>query len=171
MRLVAWALQQASPYRGRLTLLALLSCAEVMLRVLLPWPMKAVVDVALGPQPASAWLARLSGGVDRTALLVTIVVIGLLIQVAHQLVLMLHTRLYSATGHRITRDLQQRLFMHLQSLNLRHHSAAAVGESVYRLERDAGSIEQLLLRGVLPFAVIIIGLLWSQRRELWDEAR
>lgn len=31
------------------------------------------------------------------------------------------------------------------------------------------SIQQY--RGVLPFAVIIIGLLWSQRRELWDEAR
>ena len=120
--------------------------------------MKAVVDVALGPQPASGWLLGLAGGADRIALLVSIVVIGLFIQVAHQIVLMLHTRLYSATGHRITRDLQQRLFMHLQSLDLRHHSAAAVGESVYRLERDAASIEQLLLRGVLPFAFSAITL-------------
>jgi ATP-binding cassette subfamily B protein len=79
------------------------------------------------------------------------VVIGLFIQVAHQFVLMLHTRLYSETGHLITRDLRQRLFMHLQALALRHHARTPIGESVYRLEADAACLEQLLLRGVLPF--------------------
>ena len=78
-------------------------------------------------------------------------VIGLFIQVAHQFVLMLHTRLYSETGHLITRDLRQRLFMHLQALDLRHHARTPIGESVYRLEADAACLEQLLLRGVLPF--------------------
>ena len=86
------------------------------------------------------------------SLLVAVVVLGLLIQVAHQTVLMLHTRLYSETGHRITRDLRQRLFTHLQALNLRHHARTPVGESVYHLEADAGCLEQLLLRGVLPFS-------------------
>lgn len=153
MTLLLWALGHTRPYRTRVALLAALSCAEVALRVLLPWPMKAVVDTALGSQPAPAWLAALPGVIasQRESLLVAIVVLGLLIQFGHQFVLMLHTRLYSETGHLITRDLRQRLFMHLQALSLRHHALTPVGESMYRLEADAASLEQLLLRGVLPF--------------------
>jgi ABC-type multidrug transport system fused ATPase/permease subunit len=114
--------------------------------------MKAVVDNALGSQVPARWLTGLPGVIaDRQSLLVAIVVLGLLIQIAHQFVLMLHTRLYSETGHLITRDLRQRLFMHLQGLSLRHHASTPTGESVYRLEADAASLEQLLLRGVLPF--------------------
>ena len=129
MKLIAWALEHASPYRGQVALLALLSCAEVGLRVLLPWPMKAVVDTALGPQAPPGWLAAMSGTSSRTAILLAVVVLGLLVQIAHQTVLMFHTRLYSDTGHRITRDLQQRLFMHLQSLHLRHPITAATSLS------------------------------------------
>ena len=152
MKLLLWALGHTRPYRTRVALLAALSCAEVALRVLLPWPMKAVVDNALGSQAPPGWLTELRGVLaGQQSLLVTIVVLGLLIQIAHQFVLMLHTRLYSETGHLITRDLRQRLFMHLQALSLRHHARTPIGESVYRLEADAASLEQLLLRGVLPF--------------------
>lgn len=129
-----------------------LSCAEVALRVLLPWPMMAVVDQALGSRAPSPWLLTLPGVApgDRQALLIAIVVLGFFIQMAHQAVLMLHTRLYTVTGHLITRDLRQRLFVHLQGLNLRHHTQTPIGDSVYRLEADAECLEQLLLRGVLP---------------------
>src|SRR5689334_2150976 len=134
-------------------MLAALSGAEVALRVLLPWPMKAVVDTALGSQPVPGWMLVLPGVQPerRVSLLVAIVAVGLVIQIAHQFVLMLHTRLYSETGHLITRDVRQQLFMHLQALNLRHHARTPIGESMYRLEADAGCLEQLLLRGAFPF--------------------
>jgi ATP-binding cassette subfamily B protein len=167
VKLIAWALGHIKPYERRVLLLAVLACLEVALRVLLPWPMKAVIDVALGSQAPPGWLVALPGvrATSRESLLVAVVVLGLFIQVAHQTVLMLHTRLYSETGHRITRDLRQRLFTHLQALNLRHHARTPVGESVYHLEADAGCLEQLLLRGVLPFSfsaltlVVMFGIL------------
>ena len=61
-------------------------------------------------QPAPEWLAELPGVIasPRESLLLAIVVVGLLIQIAHQFVLMLHTRLYTETGHLITRDLRLR---------------------------------------------------------------
>ena len=167
MRLIAWALGLVRPYGRRVLLLAAMASVEVALRVLLPWPMKAVIDIALGPQAPPGWLVSLPGvrAASRESMLVAVVALGLLIQIAHQTVLMLHTRQYSETGHRITRDLRQRLFMHLQALNLRHHSRTPVGESVYHLEADAGCLEQLLLRGVLPFSfsaltlVVMFGIL------------
>ena len=161
MNLFRWALDHVGPYKARLGALFGLSCAEVLLRVLLPWPMMAIVDQALGsaaPSPVILSLPGVSPG-DRDALLVGIVVLGFVIQMAHQAVLMAHTRVYSVTGHLITRDLRQRLFTHLQGLNLRHHTRTPIGDSVYRLQQDAGCLEQLLLRGILPLTFSALTLI------------
>ena len=156
--MIRWALRHVGPYKWLLAALAALSCLEVLLRVLLPWPMKAVVDYALGNTPPPDWMTAISGG-SRESLLKLAVVAGFFIQVAHQTVLMVHTRTYALTGHRITRDLRQRLFMHLQALNLRHHTRTPIGDSVYRLEADAGALEQLMLRGALPFTFSALTLI------------
>ena len=79
--------------------------------MLLPWPMMAIVDQALGGTPPARWIAALPG-VDpqsRQSLLVAFVVLGFIIQMAHQAVLMMHTRIYTVTGHLVTRDLRQSL--------------------------------------------------------------
>ena len=156
--MLAWAWKQIDPYKGRLGWLALLSCVEVALRVALPWPMKAVIDHALGETPPPSWMRQLAGS-TREEWLVFAVLAGMIVQVAHQTVLMGHTRLYTVVGHHLTRDLRQRLFAHLQSLSLRHHSRLPVGEAVYRLQADAGFLEQLLLRGVLPLTFSAVTLI------------
>jgi ABC-type multidrug transport system fused ATPase/permease subunit len=161
MTVLRWALDQVGPYRTRVGILFTLSCAEVLLRVLLPWPMMAIVDQALGSTPPSPWVAALPGVdvTNRDSLLIAIVALGFVIQMAHQAVLMAHTRVYSVTGHLITRDLRQRLFVHLQGLNLRHHTETPIGDSVYRLQQDALCLEQLLLRGVLPMTFSALTLI------------
>jgi ATP-binding cassette subfamily B protein len=147
-----------APYRWRFIALAALSCAEVALRLASPWPMKAVVDYALGPVPAPGWLQRISGSSNGVPVLLVAVVAGIVLQVAHQSVLMTHTRLYARTGYLLTLDLRGRLFTHLQSLSLRHHSGMPVGGAVYRLQADATYLDQLLLRGLLPL-VFSVGTL------------
>jgi ABC-type multidrug transport system fused ATPase/permease subunit len=162
---LTWAIEHLKPYRGRVALLATLSVAEVALRVLLPWPMKAIVDQALGPMAPAAWVLGLPGLVpgSRASMLIAIAVAGILIQFAHQAVLMAHTRLFSVTGHLLTRDLRQELFDHLQGLALRHHSRMPVGDAVHRLEADAASLEQMLLRGVFPmtFSAVTLVLMFG----------
>ncbi len=161
MALFRWAVNHVGPYRWFLATLFGLSCVEVLLRVLLPWPMMAIVDQALGSSPVSRWVLDLPGVSleRRDSVLLAFVVIGFVIQMAHQAVLMTHTRIYSVTGHLITRDLRQRLFSHLQGLNLRHHTRTPIGDSVYRLQQDAASLEQLLLRGVLPLTFSALTLI------------
>jgi ABC-type multidrug transport system fused ATPase/permease subunit len=90
---------------------------------------------------------------------------GIVLQLTHQAILMSHTRLYTITGHLLTRDLRQRLFVHLQALSLRHHARMPVGETVYRLQSDAAFLDQLLVRGLLPLVfsaatlVVMFGIL------------
>jgi branched-chain amino acid transport system permease protein len=55
-----------------------------------------------------------------------------------------------------------------QSIEIAFFGGLALGI----LEGVAAGIDQIQeYRGVLPFAVILVALLWSQRKEQWDEAR
>jgi ATP-binding cassette, subfamily B, bacterial len=143
-------------------MLAALSLGEVLLRVAMPWPMKAVVDHALGSVPPPPWLERVAG-TTREGWLAFAVLAGIVVQIIHQTVLMAHTRVFTRTGHLLTRDLRQRLFLHLQALTLRQHSLMSVGEAAYRLQSDATFLDQLLLRGVLPltFAATTLVVMFS----------
>ncbi len=140
-------------------MLAVLSLFEVGLRLLSPWPLKLVIDHVLGAERVSPWeqsaldatqaLAALAPS-PRERLLILIVLGGLVVQLTHQLVMMWHTRLTVATGHRMVRDLRAELFAHLQALSLGDHAAIPRGDAVYRLSSDAACLEHLVMRGLFP---------------------
>ena len=161
MSLVAWTLAFLRPYRARVAAISMLIAVETALAALAPWPLKAVVDNVLGDQPLPAWLegptTALTGG-STLALLVLIVVAGLLLQVAAEVVTMIHTQLQVGAGQRIVYDLRARLLAHLQALSLRHHVQARTADSVYRLEADAYCVNDLVMGGFFPLATAFLKL-------------
>jgi ABC-type multidrug transport system fused ATPase/permease subunit len=155
--LVEWALSRISAHKRAILLLLAVAAGEIFLRVTSPWALKAAVDYVFTPGPAPPWLLTLSDpatqwlGVDaRIGLLVTVVAIGMAGHVAHQLTLLMHTRRHAELGIRITRDLRNHLFGHLQCLALGHHARMPAGDAAYRLSNDAVCLEQLVLRVALP---------------------
>jgi ATP-binding cassette, subfamily B, bacterial len=161
MTLAGWTLSFLRPYRGRVAAIVALSLLEIGLAALAPWPLKAVVDSVLGGHPLPSLVAgpaqTLSGG-SATALLVVIVVAGLLLQLASEIVLMAHTQIQVSTAQRIVYDLRLSLLSHLQALSLRHHVAARTADGVYRLESDAYCINDLVIGGVFPLAMAALKL-------------
>lgn len=152
--LLVWLLRYMKPYRRSVFILASLSLAEIGFRILLPWPLQAIVDYVAGSQPVPARLAAYS----KQFLLIAIVGAGLLVQLAHHLVLMFHTRIQAATAQHMIRDLRQELFSHLQRLGLRQHARMPKGDSVYRLESDAPCLENLVFGGLFPFTSSLLTL-------------
>ena len=153
--ILEWTLSFLRPYRARVVAIAGLTAVEVALGSLAPWPLKAVVDNVFGGQPLPAPVAGLVSSVtgsSEVALLVLVVVAGLLLQVANEVALMLHTQLQVKTGQRIVYDLRERLLAHIQGLTLRHHIQAKTADSVYRLEADAYCVSDLVMGGVFPLA-------------------
>jgi len=134
---VRWTLSYFGPHRARIAGLAALSIAEIGLRAVGPWPMRAIVD-------------HLSGTPRIESMLMAFVVIGLALQVAHQLVLLVHTRVQSRLAQQIVLDLRTQLFTHFQYLSLAHHTKTPTADAVHRLDADAGCVENLLLRGIFP---------------------
>jgi ABC-type multidrug transport system fused ATPase/permease subunit len=166
--ILPWIATYLRPYRGRVAALVALSTLEVLLRVLSPWPLKALVDHVLGPAPIPAGVGALLQPFlyvtsvvegERQHLLAAIIAAGVVIQLAHQLVMMCHSRITSGTGQRMVRDLRERLFSHLQALTLSQHGKMATGDLIYRLESDAGCLEHLVMRGAFPIAFSALTLL------------
>jgi ATP-binding cassette subfamily B protein/subfamily B ATP-binding cassette protein MsbA len=161
MTLARWTLSFLRPYRARVIVIVALSLLEIGLAALAPWPLKAVVDNVLGghplPDSIAAPAAALSGG-SPAGLLVLIVVAGLVLQIASELVLMAHTQIQVSTAQRIVYDLRRSLLAHLQALPLRHHVAARTADGVYRLETDAYCINDLVIGGVFPLSMAALKL-------------
>jgi ABC-type multidrug transport system fused ATPase/permease subunit len=162
-----WVWRYLRPYRGRIAGLAVLSCAEIALRVLSPWPLKAVIDHVVGSAPMppllqkALWPARqlaLGPAGERERMLVAAVLSGVVVQVAHQLVMMYHSRVQAGTGQRMVRDLRERLFAHVQALTLSHHARTPIGDALYRLEADACCLEHLVMRGLFPIVFSFLTL-------------
>jgi ATP-binding cassette subfamily B protein len=160
-----WTFSFVRPYRRAVVLLAGLSSAEIALRTLAPWPLKAIVDyLTRGAGPLTS--RGLSVASWRPVMLISaVVLIGFLVQLIHQLVLLCHTRVQARLGHNMVFDLRSRLFTHLQTLSLAHHTTGSTADSVYRLDADASCIEALLLKGVFPLVfsgltlVVMFGIL------------
>ena len=104
MTLARWTLSFLRPYQTRVVAIGALSCAEIGLAALAPWPLKVIVDNVLGgrqlPDTLAAF-ARTTIGESVAALLVVVVVGGLLIQVVNELVRITHTQLQVDTAQRI----------------------------------------------------------------------
>ena len=94
--LLGWALPFLGPYRGRVAIVITLLLLQVGLGALQPWPLKIVIDHVLQglplPEPFAAWLAAVHAG-DPFVLLVTVVVAGVLVQVAEHVVSAYSTQL------------------------------------------------------------------------------
>jgi ATP-binding cassette, subfamily B, bacterial len=160
--LISWMLSFMRPYRGRMTLVAILLLLEVALVALQPWLLKAVIDYVLVgqsvPQPFAGWLQAIRI-VNPFALLVTLVIAGVVIQLASQIVSVYSTQVQVDTGQRMVYNLRYRLLQHLQSLGLFHHIKTNTGDAVYRVDVDAYAIENLLIGGfplVTSIATLVV---------------
>jgi ABC-type multidrug transport system fused ATPase/permease subunit len=159
--LLPWTLSFLRPYRSRVVLLTFLLLTEIVLGALQPWPFSIVIDYVLGDRPWPAWIAPLMLSIasgHKLALLVTVVIAGVVLQVVNQFVSAYGTQVQVDAGQRMVYDLRARLFQHLTSLGLHHHITTSTADAVYRVDVDAYAIENLVMSGIFPLATSITAL-------------
>jgi len=160
--LLPWTLSFMRPYRNRVAGVACLVLLQVGLGALEPWPLKIVIDYVLGshplPEPLGQWTRSITGGGSATSMLVLFVAAGVVLQLIHQVASAVGVRLQTDTGQRMVYDLRYKLLEHLQSLGLLHHITTSTGDSVYRIDVDTYSLENLAMSGVFPLASSVITL-------------
>ena len=161
MTVVSWTLGFLRPYRGQAAAILALSLLEIGLAALAPWPLKVIVDYVLGGLPLPAVLANVTPSAiagSAVAILVVVVLAGLLIQVANEVVRMIHTQMQMKVAQRVVYTLRAKLLAHLQALPLRHHVLTPTADSVYRLDADAHCVSDLIIGGVFPLTLATLNL-------------
>ncbi|WP_309131406.1 ABC transporter ATP-binding protein [Brevibacterium sp.] len=154
-------LQILRPHIGRHRLLIvgglLALFADVVFRVLEPWPIKIAVDAvtaALGAEIATTF--SLGGNVGLT---LAAAAIALAVIVAGRAVTnYASTICFALVGARVATQLRSRVFDHVQSLSLKYHSKASIGDTSQRLVGDIGRLQEVAVTAGLPLVGNVITL-------------
>ena len=132
--------------------------AEVILRVLEPWPVKIVVDAVTASLGAT--LGAASGTPKATIELLIacgLILVGLV--ALRAITSYLSTVAFALVGSRVATDLRARVFDHVQALSLRYHSVSSAGDTVQRLVGDIGRLQDVAVTAGLPLVGNIITLI------------
>lgn len=139
-----------------LGMLALLG--DVLFRILEPWPVKFAVDAvsdALGAE-----LASTADGAENVAGVIVFWSVALAgIVGGRALCNYASTIAFAKTGVKVAARLRTKVFEHIQSLSLRYHTQASIGDTSQRLVGDMGRLQEVAVTAGLPMVGNLLTLL------------
>jgi len=167
-------LLEARPFWGHIFVIFVVNVLATPLALLIPLPLKVVVDSVLGEKPLPGFLEAITPqffheSIGRILLLAALLTV--FVSLMRQLQGLANSYLQAYTGENLVRAFRAKLFRHVQRLSLTYHDARGTADSVYRIQNDARSIQYIAINGVFPFVaasatvismmVIIARLEWS----------
>jgi ABC-type multidrug transport system fused ATPase/permease subunit len=139
-------------------LIVLASAADL----LVPWPLKILVDNALTDHAPPAWLETLLGGPDRYALLVFAVIAGLAVALLHNLLNVLSNYVQTKLEQKMMLDFRSDLFAHAQRLSLAYHDQKRSGMLIYIVNGQGDAVAGMIM--IIPALaqsfLTLIGMFW-----------
>lgn len=154
-------------FRGqwrRLTLAALAMCGRAGVMVILPWPLKYIINcVILGDAPP-AWFRSVMPDAMQSRLGILNLLGGAMVAlaVADALLDYLGSRLFLEAGQRSVFALRRGLFAHLTGLSMAFYSKRRGGELMSRLTEDVARIQDIIVisgTGILPHLLSLLGIM------------
>ena len=165
-RLIRYPLHQWPRLAAILALSALISLTAV----LQPWPLKILVDHALGEARMPDWLSALLSTLGMEGGPVDLVIIAALASLAvfalSSFLTVSLNWIWASTGQKAVYDLQTDLFDRLEHLSLRFHSSSSVGDSLGRMSVDSYSVYSMIDLIATPWqqalTILLVGTVaWS----------
>jgi ATP-binding cassette subfamily B protein len=145
--------------------LAMVSVALILLGalfgLLLPWPLKFLVDNVLQGEPLPEFLAALLG-TDRTTLLIIAVVAGLLFTVVQSGLNVLDNYVNTKIDQSMILDFRSDLFRHAQRLSLAFHDQRRSGMLIYAINFQADAAARLVMAipQLAQSVLTLVGMFW-----------
>lgn len=136
--------------------------AEVLLRLLEPWPLKLVFDevIAPGRGPRRTHLSWVDS-IDPALLLPGLVVALIAVSGLRALAAYFNTVGFALAGARVLTAVRGQLYRHLQYLSLSFHTRARGGDLVVRVMSDVGMLQEIAVTALLPLAgqvLVFVGM-------------
>src|SRR5437868_2366663 len=131
--------------------------------LLTPWPLKVLVDYALGDHPVPRWLTVfIRSPAERTTLLAVAVVSGLVIALLNNSLSVLNEYLQTRLEQRMILDFRSDLFQHAQRLSLAFHDQKRSGMLVYAINGQGDAVAGMIM--IIPALgqslITLVGMFW-----------
>ncbi|MHC4992621.1 MAG: ABC transporter transmembrane domain-containing protein, partial [Planctomycetota bacterium] len=133
--------------------------AEILVRLLEPWPLKFVLDrvIVTTPSGGSSGIAAVDAMEPMT--LLTLCAIAVVVLAAlRALGAYLSQVGFALVGNRVLTESRSELFSHLQRLSLSFHDRERTGDLITRVTGDVGRLKEVAVTAVLPLFVHAVTL-------------
>jgi len=153
-------LAQARPYWPHLGILFAVGLLTTPIALLVPIPLKIVVDSVLGthplPGPLEGWFPG-AGHAPATGLAIAIgVLLGVTLLAQVQSIGSAWLRAY--VGEHLVLGFRARLLEQGQRLSLTYHDSTGTADTLYRIQHDAPALQYVAADGLIPFLSAAISL-------------
>lgn len=125
--------------------------AEVIFRLLEPWPLKFVIDAVIGPDAAA------QPGIASLLIFSAIAVVG--IAGLRALSAYLMTVCFALAGTRAMSTVRAAVYSHVLRLSLRFHSSSRGGDLINRLISDVGKLRDVAVTAAMPLLGNVVTLI------------
>jgi subfamily B ATP-binding cassette protein MsbA len=158
-------LDLARPYRAWLAVILGAMLLETLAGLAAPWPLKVVIDSAIGHRTPPGWLAGLLGAAaasDPRALTVAAAAAMVLIAILAGVASYVDSYYTESVGQWVANDLRLRIYEHLESLSLRYFDTHETGALLSTMTDDVARVQDFVSSdalGMLVDSMTIAGML------------
>ena len=155
----------ARPYRGWLAVILGAMLVETLASLAAPWPLKVVIDYAVGQRSVPAWTVGLLGPTmasDAMALALMAAIAMVLIAIVGGLASYVDSYYTESVGQWVANDLRLRIYEHLESLSFRYYDTHETGALLSTMIDDVSTVQDFVSSnalGILVDFTTIVGML------------
>lgn len=169
-QLTRLVLNLLSPYRGWLVIVFIAMLIEIAMSLAAPWPLKLVLDDALGHHKLPEWLAWAHDyGFGRHTLGVALFAGGatLLIAILGAIATYIDNYYTTSVGQWVANDLRIRIYEHLHRLSLRYYDNVKTGALMSTITSDVATIQSFASSSTLDIVVDLITIVFMVGLMFW----
>ena len=158
------------PYRGWLSIVFAAMLVQIGTSLAAPWPLKLVIDDALGSHHLPHWLEWAHDyGFGKHTLGVALFagVATLVIAVVGAIASYIDNYYTTSVGQWVANDLRLRIYLHLHRLSLRYYDHARIGTLVSTITSDVATIQDFASSSTLDIVIDLLTIVFMVGLMFW----
>jgi ABC-type multidrug transport system fused ATPase/permease subunit len=163
-------LELLRPYRGWLAIVFVAMLVEIVMSLASPWPLKLVLDDALGNKKLPEWLAWAHNyGIGRHAVGVALFagIATIVIAVVGAISTYIDNYYTTSVGQWVANDLRIRIYEHLHRLSLQYYDNAKTGALMSTITSDVSTVQDFASSSTLGIIVDLVTIVFMLGLMFW----
>jgi ABC-type multidrug transport system fused ATPase/permease subunit len=157
-------LESTRPYRGLIVVILIAMLLQTAAILATPWPLKVVLDNAVGSHPLPGWIARVLGptlSANRTGIVIAAALSVVLIAAINSMTNFFSFYYSESVGQRVANNMRMRVFCRLDRFSLSYFDKTQAATILSTITDDISTIETFITYSILVIftdLLIVVGM-------------